>query len=164
MTAARPVAENRHMRLLAVAACLFALAVTAVSAAPPGRPSHAPASGPPPAWIHTGAGDRWLGWSSYCWPGGKRAVCADYLRPSCGGRFPSPRVPVRIGELATLHFGFVPRGPSVSEGGRSVAIRSFASTILVRVRRLGVLEASVRRAGSPGGDALYVACLVRRSS
>jgi hypothetical protein len=148
------------MRILALLGSL--IAVAAASAAPPGHPSHAPASGPPPAWAHTASGDRWLGWGSYCWTGKKASICADYMRPSCTGSFPSPRVPVRIGEVITLHFGFRFESLSVGENGTSVRARPSGMTARVSVRRLGVLTAGLQRHGSPAGDAVYVACLVRR--
>jgi hypothetical protein len=143
----------------AAAVLLLALAfVAAASAAPPGRPPKGPSSGPPAAWIHTAHGDRWLAWSSYCW-GGR---CADYVPPSCTGRFPAPRVAVRVGERVTIHLRFRAKDISVGERGAPARGTATATTITVPVRRLGVLTVGARRAGALGGDALYAACLVKR--
>jgi hypothetical protein len=145
------------MRIAAV--LLLALAfVAAAGAAPPAPPPKGPSSGPPAAWIHTAHGDRWLAWSSYCW-GGR---CADYLPPSCTGRFPAPRVPVRLGERVTIHLRFRAQGIFVAERGTAVHGKATATAVTVPVRRLGVLTVGARRAGAPGGDALYAGCLVRR--
>jgi hypothetical protein len=143
----------------AVVVLLLALAfVAAASAAPPGPPPHGPRAGPPPAWIHTAHGDRWLAWSSYCW-GGR---CADYLPPSCTGRFPAPRIAVRIGERVTIHLRYRAKGMSVSQAGAPVRATTTATAITVPVRRLGVLTVSAQRAGALGGGALYAGCLVKR--
>ena len=68
----------------------------------------APRSGkisPPPAWIETKGGNKWLGFSSYCWRSGNSGVCADALAPRCGLKG-IPDVTVSEGETVRAHLGY----------------------------------------------------------
>ncbi|MDX6502978.1 MAG: hypothetical protein QOE29_103 [Gaiellaceae bacterium] len=151
------------MRMLVLVAVLFAVACSAVSAAPPIPPPKRPAAGPPPAWIHTASGDRWLGYSSYCWKAAQKGVCADYIQVGCTGRHRLRQpIPVRIGEVVTVHFGFRATQVGVSEGRKSVAHTVAGRTVRFRVERLGLLETGGRPLADRGNDASYVGCLVRR--
>jgi hypothetical protein len=151
------------MRTLIVVAGLFAVSVSAVSAAPGEPPPKRPMAGPPPAWVHTAAGDRWLGYSSYCWKAAHKGVCADYIQVGCAGRkrLRHP-VPARVGELVTVHLGFAATGVGVTEGRKPVAFTVTGPLVRFRVRRIGLLEVGGRPVADRGNDATYVACLTRR--
>src|SRR3981081_3450679 len=71
-------------------------------AAPPRRPDP---SAPPPAWVHTEHGSRWLAFGSYCWsaaPG--RGGCADMIGPD--QRHDLPLLVVKSGENVRFHLAF----------------------------------------------------------
>lgn len=69
-------------------------------AGPAPRPATKPA--PPPAWLETRRGARWLAYSTWC----RREGCVDYPRPRCVGD--AARVPTLLvdrGELVRVHLG-----------------------------------------------------------
>jgi hypothetical protein len=79
----------------------------------------APSAGhgrPPPAWIETKAGNRWLGRSSSCWTVRKgnesTGTCADFVAPRCGGSG-VPSVPLQAGGTVRVHLGYSPTEASV---------------------------------------------------
>jgi hypothetical protein len=98
-------------------------------AAPPGPPPKVPGvrSQPPPAWIETRGGDRWLAFSNYCWT----TTCID-SRPF-DQRRDIPRIPVARGELVRFHLGFRPTKLSLEVGSRTYPLKA-ARTASWRVR------------------------------
>jgi hypothetical protein len=110
------------------------------------------ASGPPPAWIETATGDRWLAFSSFCW----KTTCVDFLPPEM--RPELPRLTVRRGESVRFHLGFVPRAVTVTAGGKTarLAARRIASW---RAPKGGIVVVNAR---GTGGSASYVARLTLR--
>lgn len=104
-----------------VKACAtFALVVAALAGAgcaaakPKEPPPRVPGvrSAPPPAWVETRGGDRWLAFSSYCWT----VTCID-SRPF-GQRRDIPRIAVDGGEVVRFHLGFLPTKLWVELGSR----------------------------------------------
>jgi hypothetical protein len=145
----------------AVAASAWLALGAAALARPPGP---APDSvGPPPAWIGTAAGDRWLAFSSYCWsrrPGaGAPATgrCVDLIAPQ--HRRDLPTIRLRAGELVRFHLGFRPRSVSLNIGRRSFPLSNVAAPSW-RVRGPGGV--GLLFATHPRGDASYAARLVVR--
>ena len=110
-------------------------------------------SAPPPAWIETRHGDRWLAFSSYCWTN----TCID-SRP-LADRVDIPRIVVSRGERVRFHFGFDPTKLSVKVGTTTypLAAERVASW---RVRGTGTF--AVVRALKDGFRAEYAARLVFR--
>ena len=105
------------------------LALGAVALGRPPRPPPTPA-GPPPAWVGTAAGDRWLAYSSFCWSraGGRGAgtgLCVDYAAPP--RRRDLPTIRLRTGELVRFHLGFRPRSVSLNIGRRSIPLSNAAA-------------------------------------
>jgi hypothetical protein len=150
------------MRVLYVAAalaCSAALAAPAV--ARPGAP--APRSGPtspPPAWMESSGGERWLLFSSYCWTKkGARPVasCADFIPPTM--RPDLPRIVLRAGERVRLHLGFRPTTLSVTVGKRTYRLPASATAVWHARVPAGVATLSAR---GRGGSASYVARFVIR--
>jgi hypothetical protein len=153
------------MRL--VGATAVAIAAWVLLAAPArGRPAGpAPTSaGPPPAWIETAAGDRWLAFSSFCWSrrgrgGTGTGLCVDYIPPP--RRRDLPVIRLRAGELARFHLGFRPRSVSLNIGRRSIPLSSVAAPSW---RVIGPAGPALLYATSARGDASYAARLVVRGS
>lgn len=114
--------------LLTVAVVALANAGCA-AAKPPQPPPTVPGvrSAPPPAWIETRRGDRWLAFSNYCWT----VTCID-SRPY-PQRSDIPRVTVTRGERVRFHLAFRPSTLSVRLGGKTYALEA-ARTSPWRVR------------------------------
>jgi hypothetical protein len=115
--------------------------------------------GPPPAWIETRRGNRWLGYSSYCWThsGLQRhtlGLCADFLAPKCSQKS-VPKLRVDAGEQVRAHLGYTPTEASV-EGARA--------RLEGRVVEWHVLGGGPFLLLTKGtdGDASYTACGVLR--
>jgi hypothetical protein len=144
----------RRILLVLVVVALTLAAVPPVLAKPKPPAPHVGGAGdsPPPAWIHTAHGDRWLAYSTYCW----KTVCADYIHPA--QRDDLPRIVVGRREVVRFHFGFRPSGLMLEVGGKSYDLVD-AKAVSWRVRRGGVLTLSM---GGSGGDASYAARLVVR--
>jgi hypothetical protein len=116
------------------------------------------ADGPPPAWIATSVGSRWLAYATYCWGRG----CADYVAPRCG----DPHVPdvhVQQGETVTFHLGFEPASATlaffgkITEGtGGPEEVRLDPRTLAWTVDRGGPVWLSTQ---ADEGDAAYAGCL-----
>lgn len=148
------------LAVLALASLAAACGDSGSTAAAPGRPKDppprlegVPGSPPPPAWIETERGSRWLGFSSYCW----RTACVDFIPPRCGdGR--TPRILLRRGELVRFHLGFRPRELTLDfleqDGARQLKLTP-SRTATWRAVRGGVASLSAR-AGT--GSASYVGC------
>jgi hypothetical protein len=105
---------------------------------------------PPPAWIETKAGSRWLAYSSFCWSADKRSMCVDTMRPQCGHAL-TPTVPVSDGETARIHLGFVPSEVSIDNG----KVGPPGRTVRWHVEDDGVFMLSTRTAR---GDVGYAGC------
>lgn len=110
---------------------------------------------PPPAWVETERGPRWLAFSSFCWSARREARCADFLPESM--RSDIPRIRVRPGERVRFHLGFQAREILLSAGARRVlrVRRAATDTLTWRVSRtglVGLLAYAIR-----GGSASYVA-------
>jgi hypothetical protein len=110
--------------------------------------------GPPPAWIETKAGSRWLGYSSSCWTvrNGNESTgsCADFLAPKCG----QPGVPnlqLQAGETVRAHLGYSPTEASVDVSAATLRGR----IVEWRVTGPGGFTLFTRAAD---GDASYVGC------
>ena len=138
-------------------ACAWGAFAAAAVAAPAGDPPDAGSVAPPAAWVDTPAGDRWLGYSTYCWssegtnPGG---MCVDYISPEM--REDLPKIAVRRGQVVRFELGFAPTSLSLQVGTRSYDLRPKQSAAW-RVRgRGGVL---VLFATADQGDASFVAKL-----
>lgn len=98
-----------------------------------GRPATEPPQpratpGPPPAWVETQRGSRWLAFSTFCLKDG----CVDYRRAACAGDDRSPTLVVDRGELVRLHLEREqsPRLVLLTLRGR----RDNANPIVVRAR------------------------------
>ncbi|MDX6647779.1 MAG: hypothetical protein QOK40_3506 [Miltoncostaeaceae bacterium] len=131
-----------------------------------GRPiAPAPTSaGPPPAWVQTRAGDRWLAFSSYCWTrrgasGAGTGLCVDFMAPQ--HRRDLPTIRLRAGELVRFHLGFKPHSVSLNIGRRSVPLSNVAAPSW---RVIGAGGAALLFATSARGDASYAARLVVRGA
>src|SRR4249919_3092709 len=83
---------------------------------PPGKPPPAPGvdRSPPPAWVETARGARWLGYSSFCWSG----LCADYAGPRCGDAH-TPTLRLTRGEVTSFHLAFTPTESGIFRGPRA---------------------------------------------
>jgi hypothetical protein len=142
--------------LLAVTAIL----VTACGSASVSRPPvPAPRSGtnsPPPAWLETQAGSRWLGFSTSCWhpPKSRTGVCADMVIPKCSQQS-VPTLPIGNGETVRAHLGYEPEEASVEHEDAKLDGR----TVQWRVGRPGVFVLFTR---GREGDASYSGCAVLR--
>lgn len=152
-----------------VVAALVAVGVGAVVSAPgravsDGRsepPSQPPprvagaGPAPPPAWVETVRGSRWLAFSSFCWSRGGKSRCTDFFPESM--RTDVPRIRVEQGERVRLHLGFEAREVLLSMGGkRKLYLRRTATrTIAWRVSGIGLIGLLAYARG--GGSASYVA-------
>ena len=147
----------RHLAPIVLVTFLIALAATPAGARPrpPAPPSNA--AGPPPAWVETRGGDRWLAFSTYCWT----TVCADYIPP--WDRDDLPGIALRRGEVVRFHLRYQPRRVTLrffSAGGAN-------STHAFRLAPGRVVEWRVRGRGgialletfASKGDAGFVARL-----
>ena len=125
-------------------------------AGPPGKPPSAPGvdRSPPPAWVQTARGARWLGYSSFCWSGALRGLrrrsvwrCAhaDAASHPRGGH----HVPSRLQADRERHF---PRPSSSYETARA---REEPDLARPRRRRVHALRATQTRRG----DASYTGCV-----
>jgi len=136
---------------LVVAAC-----GSATAAQPSGKAPAAGSNGPPPAWIETKAGNRWLGFSSYCWShrkgSGSTGVCADMAVPKCSQRS-VPNLSVESGERVRAHLGYKPEEASVED----VDTKLKGRIVVWRISRPGPFLLFTR---GRGGDATYTGCAV----
>jgi len=125
-------------------------------AAPEGPAPKLGMDGPPPAWIETGSGSRWLAYSTYCW----KTVCADYMPPRCGSRH-GPVIAVEPGERVTFHLGFEPQSVGllyIDKNGFQRPIRLEASRATTwQVTRPGAAWLSTT--ADAGRDANYALCV-----
>ena len=120
-----------------------------------GKPPSAPDMdrSPPPAWVQTAGGARWLGYSSFCWDG----LCADYAGPRCGHAH-TPTLHLTRGEVITFHLAFAP-----TESGLYRSLRARTKRLELvrnpswRVRGAGAFTLFVRP--KRGGDASYTGCV-----
>jgi hypothetical protein len=112
--------------------------------------------GPPPAWVETSRGSRWLGYSSFCW----RTTCAHFIPPRCGERH-TPTLRLRRGETIRFHLGFTPTavGVSVFDPSTPPERHDLEPSRIPswRVERAGAFSLFARAAKD--GDASYVACV-----
>jgi len=111
---------------------------------------------PPPAWVTTARGERWLGYSSFCW-----VSVADFVGETtkvCGrphGR--PPRIPVRRGQLVHFELGFQPQRVVISIGRRRFVLPAAERTTW-RVAALGVALLQAKTGvGYAGYTARFVA-------
>ena len=155
------------MRLIALAGLTALLAGCAggtrsaspASAEPPRQPPPGGAhfKGPPPAWVETARGSRWLGYSSFCW----KTTCADFAVARCGDERHTPTLRLRARELVRFHLGFPPSELALTFFARGHRLQSRrlrpGRTASWRVDRAGVFTLFARVQG--GGDASYVACV-----
>jgi hypothetical protein len=122
---------------------------------PPGKPpsAHGVDSGPPPAWVQTARGARWLGYSSFCWG----ELCADYAGARCGDAL-TPTLQLTRAEVVQFHLAFAPSELAILRGRRTrpERLRPVRSPRW-RARAAGALTLFVR--AKKGGDASYTACL-----
>jgi hypothetical protein len=108
---------------------------------------------PPPAWIETRGGDRWLAFSSYCWS----VTCVD-SRP-VEQRTDVPRIRVVSGEVVRFHLRFRPTELMLRLGSKTYPLKP-ERVASWRVRGpSGVADLTARAAP---GSAGYVARLLVR--
>jgi len=140
------VAGQRSGRGLAVVvgvSVTAALLAGSARATPPGPPPVAGRGGPPPAWIETATGARWLAYSGYCW----NSICVRVRSPAT--RTDLPVVRGTAGKMASVHFGFAARAVGVSVLGAPKTTSLPAGRIVSwRVARKGI---TVISATAPGG-------------
>ncbi len=144
------------MTMLGLLAVLVLGAACAASAAPKPPPPTVPGvqSAPPPAWLETRAGDRWLAFFSYCWT----STCID-SRP-VEQRTDIPRIRVARGEVVRFHLDFRPSTLTLEFGSQRVRL-SLQRVAKWQVRgRSGLVRIIAR---TKGLRAEYVARLVVRS-
>lgn len=148
-----------EMRLISASCAVLAAAAAATvtvaaHAAPPVGPP--PSAGnlktPPPAWVETERGSRWLGFSTFCWVSG----CADYIRPRCGDEH-TPTLRLRRGERVRFHVGFAPKEVSLTAGNQRVYNFKPERIVAWRSTSTGAFSLFIR--AKRGGDASYVACV-----
>jgi hypothetical protein len=127
-------------------------------ARPPRRPS-TPA--PPPAWVHTPQGSRWLAYGSYCWSAHGHGACADMVGPEL--RHDVPTLVVRSGDPVRFHLAFTAPSADVYLGHGAKSVLRRRATRLVAWRapsgrgdRVVMLEVG---APAAGGSASYLALL-----
>lgn len=144
--------------LLLLALLLAACGSRSSGGAPAGPAPSTGRGGPPPAWIETKAGNRWLGYSSYCWnrPVGDKIehACADFVPPKCSQRS-VPSLSVGKGETVRAHLGFTPLEASVENAAATLHGR----TVEWRIERAGPFLLFTR---AKEADASYVGCGVLR--
>jgi hypothetical protein len=110
---------------------------------------------PPPAWVETSRGSRWLGYSSFCWG----TTCADFIAPRCGDARHTPTLRLRRGELIRFHLAFRPTELGLTFFGPKHRLQQdrlpLSRTPRWHVARAGTFSLFAR---AKGGDASYVAC------
>jgi hypothetical protein len=127
-------------------------------AQPPRQP--APQAGrlkpPPPAWVESSRGSRWLGYSSFCWG----TTCADFIAPRCGDERHTPTLRLRSGERIRFHLAFTPTELGLTFFGPNHQVRQhrlpLSRTPSWHIARAGTFSLFAR---AKGGDASYVACV-----
>jgi hypothetical protein len=126
------------------------------AAEPPAEPRpDSSGEAPPPAWVETEAGSRWLGYSTYCWD----TTCADFVAPSCGDEH-VPELAVRPGETLRFHLGFEPAEVSLTVLPDDAATQFDPGELVWEVTRTGsVMISATAKPGQGGSDASYVGCL-----
>ena len=134
--------------VLIVAACGSSAASPPTSPAP-----SASTDGPPPAWLETRAGSRWLGFSSYCWNrlGEDFVSCSDAAAPKCSQRA-VPKLSVDEGETVRAHLGYAPSKATVDD----MRVKVDGRTVSWRVARGGPFVLFAK--GPRRNDASYVGC------
>ena len=142
------------MRLALVLTLVLIVAGCGASkASSPKTPPPKARAGPPPAWLETHAGSRWLGFSSYCWSrlGENVSTCADAAAPKCSQKS-VPKLSVEKGETVRAHFGYKPSKAAVDD----MRLKVEGRTVSWRIEKGGpfVLFAQAPR----GNDASYVGC------
>jgi hypothetical protein len=135
-----------------------ALGATA-AAAPTDPPPETGTVSPPPAWVETAGGDRWLAFSSFCWTGTEGsnppALCVDFIPP--GMRDDVPRITLRRGQVVRFHLGFTPTRLTATVGKKTYRLHP-REVAAWRVRgKGGTLLLDVR--SESGDGASYVARL-----
>jgi hypothetical protein len=131
-------------------ACAWGAFAAAAVAAPAADPPDAGSAAPPAAWVDAPAGDRWLGYSTYCWT----TMCADYINPEM--RTDLPKIAVKRGQVVRFELGFAPKTLSLQVGTRTYRLKPRQSAAWRVKGKGGVL---VLFATAEGGDASYVAKL-----
>jgi hypothetical protein len=133
---------------------LVLLAACASStASPPKTPPPEARAGPPPAWLETKAGSRWLGFSSYCWnqSGEDVVTCADAVAPKCSQRS-VPKLSVEKGETVRAHLAYKPSKAAVDD----MRLKVDGRTVSWRIERAGPFVLFAK--GPRKNDASYVGC------
>jgi hypothetical protein len=108
---------------------------------------------PPPAWIETRRGERWLAFSSYCWS----STCVDFQPAE--QRTDVPRIAVQRDEVVRFHLGFEPTEATLRVGSKTYTLEAQRVTSW-RVAGGGGF-AFLEAKGEPG-TASYVARLLVR--
>lgn len=111
-------------------------------------------SAPPPAWLETRGGDRWLAFFSYCWT----STCID-SRP-VEQRTDIPRIRVVRGEVVRFHLDFRPSSLTLELGAQRVRLPAQRVASWKVKGRSGVVRIIAR---TKGLRAEYVAHLVFRA-
>jgi hypothetical protein len=132
---------------------LFVAACGSSTASPPTSPApSAGRAGPPPAWLETKAGSRWLGFSSYCWNrGGDEVTCADAAAPKCSQQT-VPKLTVDEGETVRAHLAYTPSKAAVDD----VRLKVDGRTVSWQIERAGPFVLFAQ--GPRKNDASYVGC------
>jgi hypothetical protein len=147
------------MRLtLLLTLALIVAACGSSKASPPTSPApSAGTNGPPPAWLETKAGSRWLEFSSYCWnrAGEDFVGCSDPAAPKCSQQS-VPKLSVERGETVRAHLGYVPKRAAVDD----VRLKVHDRTVSWRIERAGPFVLFAQ--GPRKNDASYVGCGVLR--
>jgi hypothetical protein len=149
------------MRAVGLALCLLlvasATAWAASAARPPGPAPRVKGvkDGPPPAWVETSSGAKWLAFSSYCW----KTTCADFIPQHCEDKG-TPTILVNRGETVRFHLGFRPKSATVSFArGKPKPLRARSATSW-RVTQGGFFSLMVYvRVGEANFDASYIGCI-----
>ncbi len=138
-----------------------AVAIPAAFATPPPGPRPQVTGvkdSPPPAWIETSTGSRWLAFSSYCW----KSTCADFIPRRCPSKG-TPTLRLRRGETVRFHLQFRPKSVEVTVGRRRPTVLPARRVTSWRVAREGPLSLFVRvRLSAMNADASYVGCITLR--
>ena len=152
-SAERAVVSRRVVALLVGGSLLFGVVLTALAVPkpPPPRVKGPVQNAPPPAWIETKGGDRWLAFSNYCW----RTTCLDFIAPAL--RPEVPRIRVCRGETVRFHLGFGVRKLAVRVGTRTFPLAP-SRVASWRVQGAGIAVLEAISTGNFGVD--YVARLV----
>lgn len=125
--------------------------------APPRSPDP---SAPPPAWVHTERGSRWLAFDSYCWSARGHSACVDMIAPN--QRRDVPILVVRSGETVRFHLAFSAKSVDVyvgAYGSHSILHRRHTRAVTWRAPsgRGGRLVMLAVLAPAAGGSAGYLA-------